>query len=130
MKRMTITLAAILLGSGAFATQASAQWPSVGRTEVVAEHGRGDRDGRVRHELDRLNRDVRRVREEIRRHGTNRRIQRNFEYVARITASLNEQYRRGRLSGWDIRRRTEEIRTRLSRIEWELRRRGGPSRGW
>ena len=124
MKPITITLAVILLGSGAFASHASAQWPSAGRTEVVVERGRGDRDGRARYELDRLNRDVRRVREEVRRRGVSRRIQRNFEYVARMTVSLNEQYRRGRLSAWDIRHRAEEIRNRLSRIEWELRRRG------
>ena len=124
MKRITITLAVVLLGSGAFASNASAQWPSAGRTEVVVERGRGDRDGRARYELDRLNRDVRRVRDEVRRHGAGRRIQRNFEYVARMTVSLNEQYRRGRLSAWDVRHRAEDIRNRLSRIEWELRRRG------
>jgi hypothetical protein len=122
---MTITLAIALLGTGALAPQASAQWPSAGRTEVVVAQSRGGgRDGRVRQELDRLNRDVRRVREEIRRRGASRRTQRNFNYVARMTVSLNEHYRRGRLSSWEIRHRTQDIRTRLSRIEWELRRRG------
>jgi hypothetical protein len=125
MKTLTITLSALLLASAALVPNATAQ-----RATAVVEHGRGGmHDNRVRYEIDRLNGDVARLRSDM-RYVRNGRLVAEFDRVSRMADSLNRQYRRGYISGWEARRRADEIRARVHRIERQLPARPGHGRGW
>jgi hypothetical protein len=136
MKKQILSFSLVLL---ALTAMASAQGNDrrVDAARVTANEGRSQRpdqnswnrpdtqsDRRAAHELDRLNRDVRAVRVAIRnsRHVGSRTRDR-FRRVVRATDFLNQQFRRGNIRGWEVRRRADEIRRDLDRIRWELRRR-------
>ena len=107
-----------------FASDASAQRIVVETPGTrVAPSYRGDR--RVGYELDRLNRDVRQTRHEMRTfRGEGRRIHYRFERVQRATERLNYEYERRLSSSWQIRRRIVQVRVELDDIRGDLRVRG------
>jgi Ni/Co efflux regulator RcnB len=141
MKKLILPLTLALLGFAGFANTASAQrYPEREvegaydgpRVSVDLDRGRDwdrdrdrDRGGRSAYDLDRLNREVRIMREEIRAAGGGgRRVRAMYSQVLRSTDRLNFEYRRGAIRGWEVRRRGDEIRSRLSVIRRELRFRG------
>lgn len=97
----------------------------------IEERGRDDRDGRgegrAGYEIERLRGEVRQVRLEI-GGSQDRRIRYQFSRVLRATEQLNSEYRRGTIRGWEVRRRAEEIRADLYRVQREVRERGGRGR--
>lgn len=135
MKRSATYLALVLLGVGGFATGASAQRyydrPAIA-IEVPGVRVREGRGERAAFELDRLNRDVRQVRHEIREYGGGgRRIRYKFDRVIRATDQLNYGFRRGVYRPREVRYRAEEIRQELREIQRELRyRERGDRRVW
>ncbi|HEX8618665.1 MAG TPA: hypothetical protein VF911_13865 [Thermoanaerobaculia bacterium] len=133
MKKLILPLTIALLGFAGFANTASAQRYDERDVEanydgprVSIDLGRGrDRGGRAAYDLDRLNREVRIMREEIRAAGGGgRRVRAMYSQVLRSTDRLNFEYRRGVIRGWEVRRRADDIRGRLSVIRRELRYRG------
>ena len=125
MKKLSLFLTVAAAGLTMFATDASAQRVVVetpgGR--IVAGGRGGDR--RVGYDLDRLNRDVRQVRFEIRAYrGEGRRIRWRFDRVLRATDRLNYEYERRISSPWQIRRRIDQVRAELYEIRQDLRVRG------
>jgi hypothetical protein len=147
MKKLILPLTIALLGFAGFANTASAQRYDDRYDErdvetryegprVSIDLGRGrnddrdfDRDrgrgGRAAYDLDRLNREVRLVREEIRdAGGGGRRVRAMYSQVLRSTDRLNFEFRRGAIRGWEVRRRADDIRGRLGVIRRELRFRG------
>ena len=140
MKKLILTLSIVAIGFTGLAATASAQRY---QEEAVIEGrfegprisiGRGDdprwqRGGRgraaVASDLNRLNREVRIVREEIREAGGGgRRVRAMFHDVYRGTERLNAQFDRGTRSPWEIRHRIEELRDLLDEVRRELRYRG------
>lgn len=89
---------------------------------------RDDRPDRSRYEIERLNGEVRQVRLEIGNSG-DRRIRYMFSRVVRATDRLTYEARRGDMRGWEVRRRAEEIRSDLYRVQRELRMRRDDRRG-
>lgn len=90
-----------------------------------------DRDGSAAANLERLNREVRQVRNAIgdSRRGMGR-IRERFHRVVRATDFLNDQFRRGRIRGWEVRRRADAIRADLDDIRRDLRARHIGLGGW
>ena len=137
MKKQILSFSLTLLALTAIAGNSSAQGydQRVDAARAAADEGRSnrpDRDDwnrgggrgnrRAAYDLDRLTREVRAVRVEIgdsRRVG--RRVRDRFRRVLRATDYLNDQFRRGELRGWEVRRRADEIRAELERIRFELR---------
>ena len=125
MKKLALFLTVAAAGLTMFAGDASAQRIVVetpgGR--VVAGGRGGDR--RVGYDLDRLNREVRQVRFEIRAfRGEGRRLRWRFDRVQRATDRLNYEYERRVSSPWQIRRRIDQVRAELYEIRQDLRVRG------
>ena len=84
-------------------------------------------DPRLGYDLERLNREVREVRFEIRAYrGEGRRIRYRFDRVQRATERLNFEYERRLGSPWQLRRRIEQVRAELYDIRRDLRFRGEP----
>lgn len=131
MKKLALFLAVAaagltLFGSDAFAQRIIVETPG---PRLGFGDGRGDR--RVGYELDRMNREVRQVRYEIRSfRGEGRRIRWRFERVQRAADRLNYEYDRRLSSPWQIRRRIEQVRAELDDIRRDLRFRGDGPRGW
>ena len=132
MKKLILPLTIALLGFAGFANTASAQRYDEREAEatydgprVSIDLGRGrdrGRGERTAYDLDRLNREVRITREEIRdAGGGGRRVRAMYSQVLRSTDRLNFEYRRGTMRGWEVRRRADEIRSRLAVIRRELR---------
>ena len=122
MKKLALFFTVAAAGLTMFASDASAQRIVVetpgGR--IVAGGRGGDR--RVGYELDRLNREVRQVRFEIRGfRGEGRRIRWRFDRVQRATDRLNYEYERRIASPGQIRRRIEQVRGELYQIRQDLR---------
>ena len=129
MKKFTLPLAIVALGASMFAADASAQRLIV-ETPGVRLATPGGRGGRVAYDLDRLNREVRQVRFEIRAYrGEGRRIRYRFDRVARAAERLNYEFDRG-ANPWVIRRRIEQVRAELYEIREDLRFRGDRPRSW
>ncbi|MDQ2919522.1 MAG: hypothetical protein M3R10_06560 [Verrucomicrobiota bacterium] len=87
---------------------------------------RADRDfqrGRVRadYAINRLNRDVRDLRYELRNARTGQRIRDRFERLKGDTDRLTALYRRNRLRSWEVIRRAEDLRADAGRIRAMLR---------
>ena len=126
MKKLALFLTVAAAGLTMFASDASAQ-----RIVVETPGGRlgigsgGDR--RVGYDLERLNREVRQLRFEIRRYG-GRRAAYRYERVQRSTDRLNYEYQRRVSSPWQIRRRIEQVRAEIYEIREDLRNRGDRSR--
>lgn len=91
------------------------------RIEERGRDGRGE--ARAGYEIERLRGEVRQVRLEI-GGSQDRRIRYQFSRVLRATEQLNSEYRRGTIRGWEVRRRAEEIRADLYRVQREVRERG------
>ncbi len=127
MKKLIVSFSVVLLGLTAFASTASAQRieARIDGPAIVVERGRGGyRDGRLANDIERLNREVRRTREDIRlAGGGGRRIRAEFQRVNIATSRLNEQFRRGIGERWELRRRADQIRVELDRIQQRLRNR-------
>jgi hypothetical protein len=125
MKKLALILTVAAAGLTIFASDVSAQ-----RIVVETPGGRlgiGDRGGdrRVGYDLDRLNREVRQLRYEIRRSDGGRRAWYRFERVQRATERLTYEYDRRAASPWQIRRRIEQVRAEIYDIREDLRNRAG-----
>ena len=123
MKKLALSFTIIAAGLSMFAADTSAQriFVDTPAGRVVAG-GRGDR--RVGYELDRLNREIRQVRYEIRAaRGEGRRIRYRFDRVERAADRLNYEYRRGLARPFEVRRRIDRVRAELYDIRRDLRRR-------
>ncbi len=124
MKKLALFLTVAAAGLTMFASDAAAQ-----RIVVETPGGRlgvgpgGDR--RVAYDLDRLNREVRQLRFEIRRLSGGRRAWYRFERVQRAAERLNYEYDRRISSPWQIRRRIEQVRAEIYDIRQDLRDRAG-----
>ncbi len=94
---------------------------SIGRGD---DRGWGRGRGAIAQDLNRLNREVRFMRDEIRAAGGGPRIWAMFRDVARSTERLNAHFERRSRAPWEIRRRAEELRAQLNVIRRELRYRG------
>jgi hypothetical protein len=93
------------------------------------ERGWGRGRGAVAQDLNRLNYEVRLVREEIRAAGGGGpRVRAMYRDVLRGTDRLNAQFERRSRAPWEIRRRADELRGYLNLIRRELRY-GGVRRG-
>ena len=140
MKKLILPLLLMLLGFTGFASSASAQRYEERTDErtvetrydgpriTISRDRDGDRGGRGAYELERLNREVRQVRDEMRQSaGGGRHVRARFYRVMRATDRLNYQFRRGARS-WEIRRGADAIRDELQQLRRELHFRG-PRRG-
>ena len=127
MKKLALFLTVAATGLTMFAADASAQRIVV--ETPGARLGIGDRGGdrRVGYDLERLNREVRELRFEIRRYG-GRRAGYRYERVQRAAERLNYEYDRRAASPWKIRRRIEQVRAEIYAIREDLRDRGDRSR--
>ncbi len=130
MKKLALFLTAAAAGLTMFASDAAAQ-----RIVVETPGGRigvGDRGGdrRVGYDLDRLNREVRQLRFEIRGfRGEGRRIRWRYDRVQRATDRLNYEFDRRLSPPWQIRRRIEqELAPLLSRVAITVVREGSDRR--
>jgi hypothetical protein len=122
MKKLALFLTVAAAGLTMFASDAAAQRIVVQTPGARLGLG-GDR--RVGYDLDRLNREVRQVRFEIRSfRGEGRRIRWRFDRVLRATDRLNYEYDRRLAPPWQIRRRIEQVRGELYEIREDLRYRG------
>ena len=123
MKKLAVILSIAAAGVSLFAADASAQRIIVetpGR--LVASHSGG---GRAAYDLDRLNREVRQVRYEIRAYrGEGRRIWARYGQVQRAADRLNYEFDRRLSPPWQIRRRIEQVRAEIYAIREDLRYRG------
>jgi hypothetical protein len=129
MKKLAISLSVVALSLGASINDASAQrYRSDRATITVPVPGvvyRGGRDTRVAADLDRLNREVRQVRLEIRAAGGGgRRIRAQFDRVVRATDQLSYGFRRGVYGPREVRSRAQQIRAELYQVQREIRFRG------
>lgn len=88
---------------------------------------RDGRDGRASGEIDRLMREVYQLRREI-GDSRDRRIRARFHNVIESSERLRSSYQRGRIRGWEVRRRGDEIRSEMFRIRQEMRARFGGRR--
>ena len=143
MKKLILPLSLFLLGFTGFATTASAQryearvegpridgprldGPRLDGPRIVLQEGR---DGRLANDLNRLNRQLRIVRGDLRGYGAGRRIRSEFFQIERAADRLNSQFRQGIGRRGEIRRQTDQLRYSLDRLQQELRsravRRGG-----
>lgn len=127
MKKLTLFLTIAAAGLTMFAANASAQRIIV--DTPVARFGvahSGDR--RVGYALERLNREVRQLRSEIRAYRGGRRMWFRFERVQRETERLNYEFDRRIASPWHIRRRIDRVRAEIYDLREDLRDRRGWSR--
>ena len=140
MNKITASLSLIAIAAGIATASAQRATISIPVPGVTVEQGdyrdardrdyrderyiRDDRDGRSRAEVERLNREVRLVRLEI-GNSRDRRIRSMFDRVVRATDRLTYQARGGNMRGWEVRRRADDIRAELYRVQRELRMRGG-----
>ncbi|HSH39330.1 MAG TPA: hypothetical protein VK993_11135 [Chthoniobacterales bacterium] len=121
MKKLALFLSVAAAGLTMFAADASAQRIIVetpGARLGVGERG----DRRVGYDLDRLNREVRQLRFEIRAYrGEGRRIRWRYDRVQRVTDRLNYEYQRRISSPWQIRRRIQQVRAEIYDIRNDMR---------
>ena len=124
MKKLGLILTVAAAGLSIFTSEASAQRIVVETPgAVLGIPNRGDR--RVGYDLDRLNREIRQARFEVRAfRGEGRRIRFRLERVERAASRLNYEYDRRISSPWQIRRRIEQLRAELDDIRRDLRVRG------
>ena len=131
MKKLILPISLILLGLAAAPLDASAQRYEAPSARVAVNVGPawgGRVYGTVSAEMDRLNRELRIVRAEIRNAGRRGRLVRGqFEQVARSTDRLNAQFARRSANPYEIRRRASALRHELDQIRRDLRVRHG---GW
>jgi len=129
MKKLALLLTVTAAGLSMFAADASAQ-----RIVVETPASRlavRDRDGRVGYELERLNREIRQARYEVRTfRGEGRRIRFRLERVERAASRLNYEHQRRLSSSSQLRRRIDQVRAELNDIRRDLRVRGEAPRGW
>jgi len=132
MKKLILPLSLVVLGLTAMTPIASAQrYEATVRAPQPAIVVTRGVPGRAAADLDRLNRQVREVRHEIRALGGGRRIRYQFERVVRATDFLNSEFRRGNMRGRELRLRADEVRAELNRIRRDLRfRNDGPRGSW
>ena len=123
MKKLALYLTVAAAGLTMFASDASAQRIVVETPGARLGIGPGG-DRRIGYDLDRLNREVRQLRVEIRRHGGGRRAWYRFERVQRSAERLNYEYDRRMSSPWQVRRRIEQVRAEIYNIREDLRERG------
>ena len=128
MKKLALILTVAAAGLTMFASDASAQRIVVETPGARLGLGDGRGDRRVGYDLDRLNREVRQLRFEIRRSAGGRRAWYRFERVQRSAERLNYEYDRRVSSPWQIRRRIEQVRAEIYDIREDLRNRGDRSR--
>ena len=127
MKKLTLFLTVAAAGLTMFAADASAQRIVVETPGPRLSVGRpGDR--RVGYDLDRLNREVRQLRNEVRAYRGGRRMWFRYERVQRSAERLNYEYDRRISSPWQVRRRIEQVRAEIYAIREDLRDRGGRPR--
>lgn len=128
MKKLILPFTFVLLGLTGFAATTSAQVyeARVVGPRLTIRDGRGG--GRLASDVERLNREVRRVREEIRALDGGRRVRAEFAQVVRATDQVNFRFRTGRYDRGEIRSRIDGLRADLERIQDRLRRRSGGSR--
>lgn len=125
MKKIAISLSLVALGLTGFTATASAQRyndrPGIS-VQVPRPVARAIRDNRAERELDQLNLEIRRVRQQIRvAGGGGRRIRAEFDRVIRAADQLNAGFRRGVYRPRQVRGRVQQIRGELNRIQRDLR---------
>ena len=125
MKKLTLFLTVAAASLTIFAADASAQ-----RIVVETPGGRlrvGERGGdrRVAYDLERLNREIRQLRNEVRGHRGGRRMWLRYERVQRAAERLNYEYDRRMSSPGQVRRRIDQVRAEIYDIRQDLRDRGG-----
>ena len=128
MKKIAISLSLVALCLTGLTTTASAQRyddrPGIS-IPVPRPIARAIRDNRAERELEKLNIEIRRVRQEIRvAGGGGRRIRYDFDRVIRAADQLNAGFRRGVYGPREVRGRIQQIRGELYRIQRDLRVRG------
>lgn len=148
MKKLILSLSILAAGFTGFASTASAQrydepviearveGPriSIGRGDDRGdyrgdERGWGRGRGQIAQDLNRLNHEVRQMREEIRAAGGGGpRVRAMYRDVLRGTDRLNANFQRRSRPPYEIRRRADELRGQLNVIRRELRY-GGVRRG-
>ena len=127
MKKLALILAMAAAGLAMVPGDASAQRIVVETPGPRLGLGHpGDR--RIGNDLERLNREVRQLRHELRSFRGGRRMWFRYERVQRSAERLNYEYDRRVSSPWQIRRRIEQVRAEIYAIREELRDRGGRPR--
>ena len=128
MNKLTLILTVAAAGLSMLAADASAQRIVV-ETPGARFGVRHPGDRRVAYDLERLNREIRQARFEVRAfRGEGRRIRFRLERVERAAGRLNYEYDRRLSSPWQIRRRVDQLRAELEDIRRDLRVRGEPRR--
>ena len=126
MKKLTLFLTVAAASLTMFAADASAQRIVVETPGTRARLGLGHpADRRVGYDLDRLNREVRQLRNEVRGHRGGRRMWFRYERVQRAAERLNYEYDRRMSSPGQVRRRIDQVRAEIYDIRQDLRDRGG-----
>ena len=124
MKKLALILTVAAAGLTMFASDASAQRIVLDTPAVrLGFHDRGG-DRRIGYDLERLNREVRQLRYELRAYRGGRRMWYRYERVERASERLNYQYDRRVSSPWQIRRRIDQVRAEIYDIREDLRDRG------
>ena len=122
MKKLTLFLTVAAASLTMFAADASAQRIVVETPGTRARLGLGHPgDRRVGYDLDRLNREVRQLRNELRAYRGGRRMWFRYERVQRSAERLNYEYDRRMSSPWQVRRRIEQVRAEIYDIREDLR---------
>ena len=126
MKKLTSFLTVAAASLTMFVADASAQRIVVETPGTRARLGLGHPgDRRVGYDLDRLNREVRQLRNEVRGHRGGRRMWLRYERVQRAAERLNYEYDRRMSSPGQVRRRIDQVRAEIYDIRQDLRDRGG-----
>ena len=147
MKTGISTVSLALLGLAAFSGSALAQGypPRVDAARFAVETSReyrGDREhyadrelgrehGRTAYLIEQLNREVRRLGWELRRSGAGPRLHQRYDLLHRNADRLTAHHLRGRVRGWEARRRADQLLAEAHRIRAILRGRHiGIGGGW
>ncbi|HEV3409924.1 MAG TPA: hypothetical protein VG095_06505 [Chthoniobacterales bacterium] len=147
MNKQILTLSLALIGVAAFAGSGFAQGypPRVDAARFAVETTReyrgdrafqADRDfgrehARTGYLIERLNREVRRLGWELRRSGAGPRLHQRYDLLHRNADRLTAHHLRGRIRGWEARRRADQLLAEAHRIRAILRGRHiGIGGGW
>ena len=130
MKKLALILTVAAAGLTTFASDASAQRIVVETPGVALGLRERGGDRRVGYDLERLNHEVRQLRNELRSHRGGRRMWHRYERVQRASERLNYEYDRRVSSPWQIRRRIDQVRAEIYDIREDLRDRGDRPPRW
>ena len=134
MKKFILPLRLALIAGSAFAQHDTARVDAARLAQEQNREYRGDAEfrddrdfaksnARTGWEIDRLNREVRQLRNELRGVHLGSRIRNRFDKLIRDTDRLTALYRQNRLHGSEVRGRAQELRDEIQHIRWMLRHR-------